>query len=134
VMPHMVRAERSLFTPSEASAILRISVSNILGQKDSITKYPRREKKLPTEHTEYTENGRLVICVWREIFCVFRVFRGLYSYLRATTGSRREAPQAGANPDTMPVMIDTIMLTSTRSGENSMGKFGALEWMPAKRP
>jgi len=39
-----------------------------------------------------------------------------------------------AKPETMPVMTDTSMLTSTRSGENSTGKPGATARMPRNRP
>src|SRR5262249_33493369 len=41
----------------------------------------------------------------------------LYSYLSAVTGSRRDAVQAGANPENKPVNIETIMLTRTRPTE-----------------
>jgi len=40
-----------------------------------------------------------------------------YSYLSAATGSRREAVQAGANPENKPVIIETIMLTITSASE-----------------
>ncbi len=40
-----------------------------------------------------------------------------YSYLNAVTGSRREAVQAGANPEINPVRTETIMLVTTRPKE-----------------
>jgi hypothetical protein len=41
----------------------------------------------------------------------------LHSYLRATTGSSREADQAGAKPDTRPVNIETSILVITSDRE-----------------
>ncbi len=48
----------------------------------------------------------------------------LYSYLRAATGSNRDADQAGAKPENKPVRIETAMLTRTRPSENRIGKEG----------
>src|SRR5437867_4865018 len=48
-----------------------------------------------------------------------------YSYRSASIGSKRDADKAGANPETMPVAVDTIMPTITRLMENWIGKLGA---------
>jgi len=40
-----------------------------------------------------------------------------YSYLRAVTGSKREADHAGAKPEIRPVNTDTIMLKATKLNE-----------------
>ena len=53
-----------------------------------------------------------------------------HSYLSAATGSRREADQAGANPENKPVKIETAMLTTTKLRENRIGKEGNAWPMP----
>src|SRR5439155_27035095 len=47
-----------------------------------------------------------------------------YSYLSATTGSRREAVHAGAKPEARPVATETIMLAKTRPREKWIGNEG----------
>ena len=49
---------------------------------------------------------------------------GPYSYRSAVTGSRREADQAGAKPETKPVRTETIMLVMTRPIEKFTGNDG----------
>jgi hypothetical protein len=45
-------------------------------------------------------------------------FQGFYSYLKASAGLRRAACQAGAKPDTIPVITDMKRAVTTRNGEN----------------
>ena len=47
-----------------------------------------------------------------------------YSYLSAVTGSRRDAVQAGANPENKPVNTETIMLRNTKPTEKWIGNEG----------
>src|SRR5882724_6524455 len=95
VMPIIVSAARSLFAPNDASAILIISLNNILG-------------------------NYLPHCSRLRVLCGLNN----YSYRKAATGSRREADQAGAKPEKKPVRIETAMLTRTRPSENWIGKEG----------
>src|SRR6476620_1224948 len=86
VIPSMVSAERNLFAPTEAMAMVRIS-RNCMGKFEiGMSKF--------------------------------------YSYLRAVTGSSREALQAGAVPEINPVRTDTIMLATTKPNEKRIGKEG----------
>src|SRR6266404_697015 len=47
-----------------------------------------------------------------------------YSYRSAVTGSKREADQAGAKPETNPVKMETNIPISTRPNENWTGNEG----------
>src|SRR5438034_5857910 len=47
-----------------------------------------------------------------------------HSYLKASIGSSRDADSAGANPETMPVIVETISPVITRPSENFIGNDG----------
>src|SRR4029450_11453409 len=100
VMPSIVSAERSLFAPSDAAAILIISLKS-MDAKPGMMKQWRNGYKREGPHCS-----------------------NHHSYRSAVTGSSRDAVQAGANPENKPVSIETIILTNTRPTEKLIGKEG----------
>src|SRR6266496_4878002 len=103
VMPSIVSAERSLFAPRDDHAILMIS-PNSMALKSGVTEW-WSNGVMPEQlhsHTHYSSTPLLQYS---------------YSYLSAVTGSRRDAVQAGAKPENKPVIIETIMITRTRTSE-----------------
>ena len=113
VIPIIVRLDRSLFTPSELSAILMISLNNMSikergnAQRRTSNAQWQKCKQRPSSAFEI---GCSATCVRRCAFC--------HSYRSAVTGSKRDAVQAGANPEMSPVITDTITLAKTSPTEN----------------
>src|SRR4030095_8669864 len=103
VIPIIVRLDRSLFTPSELSAILMVSVNNI-----SIKEGENAQRETP--NAQWHKCKQPPLCAGR---CAFS-----HSYRSAVTGSKRDAVQAGANPEMSAVNTDTIMLAKTSPTEN----------------
>lgn len=96
VIPIIVRAARNLFAPNELSAIFMISRNNM-----TIFTCSGCDGQRPPPQANSS-----------------------YSYLSAVTGSRRDALQAGANPENNPVITETIMLAETSPKEKWTGKEG----------
>src|SRR4029453_3525372 len=113
VTPIIVRLDRSLFTPSELSAILMISLNNIsIKEKENAQRRTSNAQwqKCKQRPSSAFEIRCSALCVLRCAFC--------HSYPTAFTGSKGDAVQAGANPEMSPVITDTIMLAKTSPTEN----------------
>ncbi len=141
-MPNIVRAERSLFTPIEAKAILRISMTGIgifefrvqisdFSPSISLVASAMVFREPTLIAVNATPTGKMPWCdllipvpSWSSSKSKSKAKDLRHSYLSATTGSRREAPHAGMKPDKTPVSTDAVIPIRTSTTENSAGKLG----------
>jgi hypothetical protein len=112
VMPIIVKAERSLFAPNEARAILSISAKTI-SIKAEMTNDEWQMANGWRDAVGYSSFEHWG--VFRHSSFGFRHFG--HSYLSAVTGSRRDAVHAGARPENNPVKTDTTILAITKASE-----------------
>ena len=125
VIPNIVSPERSLFTPNEPSAIFMISLNCI--SIIEMTKLEGRRTKDARSPNDEALKARPIFGFWASSLIwnsPFGFHHFHHSYRSAVTGSRRDAAQAGAKPETRPVTTDTIMLATTSPKENWIGNDG----------